>query len=99
MFITTVVYGVIAIVAPFTTLKLPLVRDVLFYATSVVLLYMYAKQGSVTIFEAASFPMLYVVYVLTVVLLPALGRRLCSFCPELSENKMKQNGSPRCMCT
>lgn len=53
IFVTTVVVGGVAFIAPFKLTKRPFLRDIIFYTTAVYLTFYVLWTGSVTIYMAA----------------------------------------------
>ncbi len=61
------IVGVAGIVKKATISWQPVIRDLLFYAISIIAFYIVLENGTVTIYEAASFILMYVMYVYAVV--------------------------------
>ena len=84
MFITTVVLGSVAIIAPFNPYRRPLVRDVGFYLAGVVLLGIVGLDDKVTFAESISMIILYATYIVTVV----VGRGVHQRCFKTSKGTL-----------
>eukprot|EP00041_Stephanoeca_diplocostata_P030897 m.945196 g.945196 ORF g.945196 m.945196 type:complete len:513 (+) comp23845_c0_seq6:233-1771(+) len=72
VFVTTVVFGAVSFVAPFTVTRRPFLRDCVCYMTATIFLFYVMLKGEITIEESAGFLVIYVVYVLVVV----FGRKI-----------------------
>ncbi|CAH1787283.1 unnamed protein product [Owenia fusiformis] len=68
VFVTTIVAGSIALVAPFTAMQRPLLRDIIFYLAALYWTFYIFYRGEIFLWEAIGFMVMYVLYVIVVVL-------------------------------
>ncbi|KAI1293578.1 putative sodium/calcium exchanger 7 [Halotydeus destructor] len=67
IFVTTVVAGAVLLTQNFKSMERPLLRDILFYMISTFLTWCIFFSGSVHLWQAISFIVIYVVYILVVI--------------------------------
>lgn len=72
VFVTTVVFGAVSFVAPFTLTRRPFLRDCVCYFVATVYLFVIMLRGEITISQSIGFLGIYVVYVCVVV----FGRKI-----------------------
>ena len=86
MFVTSMVFGAVIYVKPFTSYRRPFLRDLIFYILSVGLLYYVFKTGEIYLWQACIFIILYIIYVLIVV----VGRYVYQKYIKPNKNKKKK---------
>eukprot|EP00035_Acanthoeca_spectabilis_P011758 m.207077 g.207077 ORF g.207077 m.207077 type:complete len:1066 (-) comp15442_c0_seq1:261-3458(-) len=71
-FVTTVVFGAVSFVAPFTLTRRPFLRDCVTYFVATIYLFVVMLKGSITLGESVGFLIIYIAYVCVVV----FGRKI-----------------------
>ncbi|XP_064620594.1 mitochondrial sodium/calcium exchanger protein-like [Lineus longissimus] len=82
MFITTVCAGIVSVLTPFTSMRVPLVRDVLFLLGAIALTFYIKFDGKVTLPESIGYVGYYLGYIVVVIISRIFAKKCCTGVPS-----------------